>query len=540
MDLPSVHDRVGGERRLLTNEDAHVRKLLATDDELDIQVKELQTAIDAFVLAGALKLHRESAGAGSFHHHTMLVHQAVRRDTHRELADLIRNEIWPHAGYSTPPGRRRLEKLYESDIQHVSFEKREAGVPPPPAFSDLAPYIAAAVSRIAEHNGNPVIVVNSDKDIEQQELDFDQSSTWRILVGGAKLSRGFTVEGLTVTYFRRATNINATLMQMGRWFGFRQGFRDLVRLYIASRARFGKREIDLYDAFVGVALDEFAFRDQLRLYADWDGDKPRLVPSQIPPLVSQHLPWLRPVAKNKMFNAILVEQEDQPFTPTGYSTAPDQLWKDLNAWRPILAACSANVTVGSSAGAAPFPALVGVVDAAELLGRVESMHFIDGYFQTTVRPKLEHYRRRVADGSLKDLLLVCPQPATEMLEIHGVGPRKVAHRERRADRGGLFGEVTDPKHRPAVEAFVDSSAAAPDGLEGFRSPGRGALLMYLVREDNPPYGSFAPWDWPHPDSEFGLLVTLSSYLPASIAERYRGFVRFSVRKPVDSPTVDVD
>ncbi len=75
------------------------------------------------------------------------------------------------------------------------------------------------------------------------------------------------MEGLTVTYFRRATDVNATLMQMGRWLGFRQGFRDLVRLYIAKRARFGKREMDLYDAFVGVALDEAAFRDQLKLYA---------------------------------------------------------------------------------------------------------------------------------------------------------------------------------------------------------------------------------------------------------------------------------
>ncbi len=280
LDLPSRDGQVGARQGGITNEDAHVRKLLAGDDEVDLQIQELRTAIDAFVLTGAVKLHRRAAGAGAFHHHTMLVHQAVRRDIQRELADVIRNEIWPQAGYSTPPGRRRLEELYVSDIQRVSAARPEAGVPPLPAFSELAPYIAAAVSRIAEYDGNPVIVVNSDKDIEQQALDFDQRSTWRILVGGAKLSRGFTVEGLTITYFRRATDINATLMQMGRWFGFRQGFRDLVRLYIASRAQFGRREIDLYDAFVGVALDELAFRGQLRLYAGWDGDKPRMLPSR--------------------------------------------------------------------------------------------------------------------------------------------------------------------------------------------------------------------------------------------------------------------
>ncbi len=168
------------------------------------------------------------------------------------------------------------------------------------------------------------------------------------------------------------------------------------------------------------------------------------------------------------------------------------------------------------------------------------MHFIDGYFETTVKPKLEHYRRRVADGSLRDLLLVIPQPDTEPQDIEGVGLLKVAHRARRADRGGLFGEVTDPKHRPAIEAFVDASVAAPEGLAELRSDGRGAILMYLVHEDNAPYGDTPPSGWSQPKSEFGLLLTLSSYLPAEIAARYRGFVQFSVRKPIDSPTVDVD
>ena len=148
--------------------------------------------------------------------------------------------------------------------------------------------------------------VNSDKEVEQASLDFDRTSTWRILIGGAKLSRGFTIEGLTVTYFRRATNMNSSLTQMGRWFGFRPNYRDLVRLYIARKARFGMKEIDLYEAFAGIAMDESAFREQLERYSEWDGDSPRVLPSQIPPLVTQHLSWLLPVAKNKMFNAVLV------------------------------------------------------------------------------------------------------------------------------------------------------------------------------------------------------------------------------------------
>ncbi len=136
-------------------------------------------------------------------------------------------------------GKAGLKALYErEDIRPVSIVRAEDGIPPAPDSTNrlLCP---KAIGRITEHSDNPVIVVNSDKDIQQQQqaLDFDRHSTWRILVGGAKLSRGFTVEGLTVTYFRRATNMSDSLTQMGRWFGFRRGYRDLVRLYIARYAQ---------------------------------------------------------------------------------------------------------------------------------------------------------------------------------------------------------------------------------------------------------------------------------------------------------------
>jgi hypothetical protein len=52
-----------------------------------------------------------------------------------------------------------------------------------------------------------------------------------IAIGGDKLSRGLTLEGLTVSYFTRSSNTYDTLMQMGRWFGYRPGYLDLCRLY---------------------------------------------------------------------------------------------------------------------------------------------------------------------------------------------------------------------------------------------------------------------------------------------------------------------
>ena len=61
---------------------------------------------------------------------------------------------------------------------------------------------------------------------------------WRILVGGTKLSRGFTVEGLTISYFRRKAGQADTLMhEQVDGSRFREGYSDLVRLYIRRRTR---------------------------------------------------------------------------------------------------------------------------------------------------------------------------------------------------------------------------------------------------------------------------------------------------------------
>ena len=54
-----------------------------------------------------------------------------------------------------------------------------------------------------------------------------------VAVGGLSLSRGLTIEGLTVSYIYRNTKMYDTLMQMGRWFGYRPGFEDLCRVHLS-------------------------------------------------------------------------------------------------------------------------------------------------------------------------------------------------------------------------------------------------------------------------------------------------------------------
>ena len=146
---------------------------------------------------------------------------------------------------------------------------RADGEPVPASFDELKPYVAEAIAEMTSGGADPVLIVNSDKN--------DPGPA-----GGARLRQGPGLahprrrdqaqprlhrRRLTISYFRRKAGQADTLMQAGRWFGFREGYRDLVRLYIRR-----DHQVDLYEAFEALLLDEEAFRDELGKYAGLDED----------------------------------------------------------------------------------------------------------------------------------------------------------------------------------------------------------------------------------------------------------------------------
>ncbi|MGW6303698.1 Z1 domain-containing protein, partial [Streptomyces niveus] len=322
-----------------SNEKAHVRDIHLVSEEDD---SALQEAMDMFVLTAAMKLYREDNGLGDryFQHHTMLIHESVRTADHRALRGRV-NQMWWSAGYTGPSGHARLRDLFEKDVAPVS-QVRADGYPVPASYGDLSPYVGAAAIRIGGDD-QPIVVVNGDADIENGEVDFDKRPLWKILIGGQKLARGFTVEGLTVTYYRRRTNNASTLMQMGRWFGFRKGYQDLVRLYLGREETMGSRDIDLYEAFEAICRDEESFREQLQQYSTPVEGESQVTPAQVPPLVSQHLAWLKPASANKMYNSRLVEihSPGRWEEPTAYPSGATALRDNTELWLPVLESLSA-------------------------------------------------------------------------------------------------------------------------------------------------------------------------------------------------------
>jgi hypothetical protein len=454
---------VEGERDYVTsNEKAHVRPI---PPEVPDDSHDLQEAIDAFLLAGAIKLYREAAGAEVFEHHTMLVHENMKTAVHKDQAERIKR-LWYASGYYSPAAHGRLRALFDRDFLPV-MKARAGDLPSPPDYAALVPFVGQVVARVGQ-SGNPVLVVNSDK-IEGEDLDFRQP-VWRILVGGNKLARGFTIEGLTVSYYRRLTKQGATLMQMGRWFGYRRGYRDLVRLYITE---------ELYEAFDGICRDEEYFRNQLRRYSELVDGEPQVTPAQVPPLVAQHLPWLKPDAANKMYNARLTERRSpgEGVEPTAYPVDPAAIGQNVEAFRPLLEAVHDNEVTFKSSKVTSYKALCGVVTHRIVVGVLSVLQWVDG---ENFAPDLR-WLRGLDDTQLADWSIIFPQlgdawPSERLLEY---GPFSLHHRERR--RNPYFGAISDPKHRKAAEciAGIRQPFEDPEAMS-LRSKSRGAMIVYPV------------------------------------------------------------
>jgi Z1 domain. len=455
-----------------SNVAAHVRFLSDEPNE-----EELREAIDMFVLTGAVKLYRQRHGAATYRHHTMLVHEAMHK-VHHDVARQLIEDLWNRGGYHVASGMARLRDLYLKDLLPVS-RARAADLPTPENFDDLLPDISEAVSRIAPPNGKPVIVVNSDKELEREResLDFDKREIWRILVGGNSLARGFTVESLTVTYYRRSTNQADTLMQMGRWFGFRPKYRDLVRLYTTR---------DLHSMFEAACLDEQFLRNELRRYAPLRaaGDRSMITPQAVPPLVAQHLDELRPAARNKMWNARLVEKAapGEPMEPVNHPTDPRLIEANTTLWKPILAA--ATDTYHFRAGArATYEARVAVVGHRDMLAVLGGLTWLT---EVTFEPELA-WLRGLAPDQLDRWVVIIPQQANpaKSRTLFGHGPFSIFERQRKKNgaRLGAFGVFSEQRHRnPAYRiAGVEPSQPDPEA-DRLAGPATASIIVYPTVE----------------------------------------------------------
>lgn len=248
----------------------------ASPDELP---PTLQTALLDFVLATAARDSRTGGQPAA----SMLVHASQLTAQQDVLAELIRNrlgELRQQWVYNLPKGaaRRQLRERWDSEFVPVTRAVD-------PARSQRFEDIEDAVGQILKR-GLPVLVLHNRS---QDELDYERNPNLRaVLVGGNKLSRGLTLEGLLVSYYVRRANAYDTLLQMGRWFGYREDYVDLTRLYTTT---------DLADNFRDLATYEEELRQEIRRY-----EQLQLTPMDFGPRIRKH-PAMQITARNRMGSA---------------------------------------------------------------------------------------------------------------------------------------------------------------------------------------------------------------------------------------------
>jgi hypothetical protein len=333
-----------------------------------------------------------------------------------------------------------------------------------------------------------VRIVNGAGKHRDEIPDFDATPVWAILVGGTKLSRGYTVEGLTVSYYRRPTGAGDTLMQMGRWFGFRDGYRDLVRLFIGHKEKRGKTTLDLYEAFGAICRDEEALRDDLRKYV-----ASGLKPWQVPPLVRQHLAELPPTSRNKMFNAE-IKSLDFAGDWTEKTSAPTdstRMKENRKVAGGLLKACRLGDSVRLAFKNADnekrdFDAIMGRVDASHIRTFLSEYKWADG--RRPISLEIDYISKGLADGSLREWTVLLPQLREEkpVRHVPGLAPMSTISRSRVSE--SRFGVYSVPMHIEAARAIagvgsvVDPSRKLSAAV-GSKTP---VLVLYFVKEKNNP------------------------------------------------------
>lgn len=190
----------------------------------------LGEALDAFLLACTIRQLR-SQGAK---HSSMLVHvtrfNSVQRVVHEQISTYIRGvrqKLFRKIGQEELIDR--LHGLWLRDtlptMQRIAEMNGQDAAPFVPTWEQVAAALPGAVADVE------IRMINGTA---KDALDYAENSASGlkvIAIGGDKLARGLTLEGLCVSYFLRASKMYDTLMQMGRWFGYRPGYLDLCRLY---------------------------------------------------------------------------------------------------------------------------------------------------------------------------------------------------------------------------------------------------------------------------------------------------------------------
>lgn len=310
-------------KRIITDAELDLIKSIY-DGHTDVLPDSLMDSICWFICAVAVMRYR-----GYKKPISMLVHTSQKQDYHSTVAKAISD--WINAN-RTDTIIRRCESIYNQEVirlpksvwksQIPEYSIPEDQIMDYPEYEIIAPFIEEVLSDNIRHinmtgegdlqyhkvlhlvidncSQNGLRASKGDGGYDHVRLaypdpDMDPYPTPApafIIVGGSTLSRGLTIEGLVSTFFLRASCQADTLMQMGRWFGYRRGYEILPRIWMTK---------DTIRKFVFLSDLEIELRHDLQIYMQTE-----VLPIEYGPRVkaSPKASWLRITSRNHMKNAV--------------------------------------------------------------------------------------------------------------------------------------------------------------------------------------------------------------------------------------------
>lgn len=241
----------------------------------------LERAVCEFITVSAARRARLEREGKPARHASMLIHcavqVAVQESIAAEVTQFVRRirDAWQFPTAASQPLRTRLRDAWDDLAPHQDSGRAVE-------WAELQPHMAAVLHAldVATINGRTKETLNYQRAGDPLVV---------IAIGGQKLSRGLTLEGLTTSYQLRSTTLFDTLMQMGRWMGYRQGYEDLCRVHTTE---------DILTAFNLVQEADLELRRDLRDLQEL-GTTPRMVGIRI-----RHSPGMQVTARAKLRTSV--------------------------------------------------------------------------------------------------------------------------------------------------------------------------------------------------------------------------------------------
>lgn len=330
----------------------------------------LAEALDYFMLASAVRVVR---GQGD-KHCSMLIHTTLYANIHARFKPVVEQWLASRlaglAGHD-PATEQHFADLWAGEASRV-----------PSASMGEVDVTYDAISAVLQDTirGTVVVVENSTSD---ERLDYEKEPQRVIVIGGNVLARGLTIEGLVVSYFVRAASTYDTLLQMGRWFGYRGGYSDLPRIWMTE---------DLDNDFRALALVERELRADIRRY-EHEG----ITPLQFSPKIRTH-PSLMITSQMKMQHAV-----DCEVSYSGRSVQtilfehrdPDVVDRNQRAVRTLLERVPSSAWERSGGHT-----VTRSVDVAHVLSLISSYQFHENNVETSPSLLTGYIKAQMGSGSL--------------------------------------------------------------------------------------------------------------------------------------------